>query len=57
VQRSLGSGVIVEADGLIVTNYHVIADATQVKVALSDKRELQADIILKDQRADLASCA
>ncbi|MDQ0474374.1 Do family serine endopeptidase [Labrys wisconsinensis] len=54
VQRSLGSGVIVEADGLVVTNYHVIADATQVKVALADKRELQADVILKDQRADLA---
>jgi Do/DeqQ family serine protease len=39
---------------MIVTNYHVIANATQVRVALSDKREFDADIILKDQRADLA---
>ncbi|CAM5768834.1 serine protease [Labrys miyagiensis] len=54
VERSLGSGVIVARDGMIVTNYHVIANATQVRVALSDKREFDADIILKDQRADLA---
>lgn len=54
VQRSLGSGVIVRPDGLIVTNYHVIAKATQVRVALSDRREFQADIVLKDERADLA---
>jgi Do/DeqQ family serine protease len=54
VQRSLGSGVIVEADGLVVTNYHVIENASNVKVALSDKRELEADVVLKDQRADLA---
>ena len=54
VERSLGSGVIVGKEGMIVTNYHVIANATQVRVALSDKREFDADIILKDQRADLA---
>src|ERR1700741_281785 len=54
VERSLGSGVIIAKDGMIVTNYHVIANATQVRVALSDKREFDADIILKDQRADLA---
>jgi Do/DeqQ family serine protease len=54
VQRSLGSGVIVDPSGLIVTNYHVIADASEVKVALSDKREFAADIVLKDQRSDLA---
>src|ERR1700689_430820 len=54
VERSLGSGVIVEASGLIVTNYHVIEDASEVKVALSDKREFDADIVLKDQRSDLA---
>src|ERR1700691_5006134 len=50
VERSLGSGVIVDASGLVVTNYHVIEGASQVKVALSDKRELDADIVLKDQR-------
>jgi len=54
VQRSLGSGVIVDPSGLIVTNYHVIADASEVKVALSDKREFGAEIVLKDQRSDLA---
>ncbi|WEK49571.1 MAG: hypothetical protein P0Y66_17895 [Candidatus Kaistia colombiensis] len=41
VQQSLGSGVIVDASGIVVTNYHVIANADEVKVALSDKRELR----------------
>jgi Do/DeqQ family serine protease len=54
VERSLGSGVIVDPSGLVVTNYHVIADASQVKIALADKREFDADIVLKDQRSDLA---
>jgi Do/DeqQ family serine protease len=54
VERSLGSGVLVDPSGLIVTNYHVIEGASEVKVALSDKREFDADIILKDQRSDLA---
>jgi len=54
VQRSLGSGVIVNPAGLVVTNYHVIEGASEVKVALADKREFDADIVLKDQRSDLA---
>ena len=54
VQRSLGSGVIIDPSGLVVTNYHVIADASEVKVALSDKREFDAEIVLKDQRSDLS---
>jgi Do/DeqQ family serine protease len=54
VERSLGSGVIVDPKGLVVTNYHVIAGADQVKIALADKREFDADIVLKDQRSDLA---
>jgi Do/DeqQ family serine protease len=54
VQRSLGSGVIVDPAGLVVTNYHVIADASEVKIALADKREFAADVVLKDQRSDLA---
>jgi Do/DeqQ family serine protease len=54
VQRSLGSGVIVDPAGLIVTNFHVIRGASQVKVALSDKREFDADIVLRDERSDLA---
>ena len=54
VQQSLGSGVIVDPSGIVVTNYHVIANADEVKVALSDKRELEAELILKDERMDLA---
>jgi Do/DeqQ family serine protease len=54
VQRSLGSGVILDPAGLIVTNHHVIEGASEIKVALADKREFEADIILKDTRADLA---
>src|SRR5215469_4196474 len=54
VERSLGSGVIVDQAGLVVTNYHVIDGASQIKVALADKREFEADIVLKDQRSDLA---
>lgn len=54
IQRSLGSGVMVDASGLVVTNNHVIEGADQVKVALADKREFEAEIVLKDSRTDLA---
>jgi Do/DeqQ family serine protease len=54
VQRSLGSGVIVDASGLVVTNNHVIEGADQVKVSLADKREFEAELVLKDARSDLA---
>lgn len=54
VQRALGSGVIVDTLGLIVTNNHVIEGANEVKVSLADKRELEAQLVLKDSRTDLA---
>ncbi len=47
-QRSLGSGVIVDAGGLIVTNNHVIENMNEVKVALADRREFEAQIVLRD---------
>src|SRR3954470_6941538 len=55
VQRALGSGVIVDTGGLIMTNNHVIEGATEVKIALADKREFEAEIVLKDSRTDLAA--
>lgn len=51
--RSLGSGVLVDPGGLVVTNFHVIQGMTDVKVALADKREFDADVVLRDQRTDL----
>ena len=52
--QSLGSGVVVDASGLVITNYHVIDGMTDVRVAMSDKREYPADVVLRDERTDLA---
>ncbi|MES1197333.1 MAG: Do family serine endopeptidase [Pseudomonadota bacterium] len=54
VQRSLGSGVIVRPDGIIVTNNHVIEGAQSLKVVLADRREFPAELVLADTAADLA---
>lgn len=54
VQRSLGSGVIVRDDGLIITNNHVVGQADKVRVVLADRREFEAEILLTDERTDLA---
>ena len=54
VQQSLGSGVIVRANGIILTNNHVISGAQDIVVALSDRREFKAKVILADTRTDLA---
>jgi len=54
IQNSLGSGVVVRPDGLIVTNNHVIADAQEIRVVLSDGREFPAKVISADEKFDLA---
>ena len=54
VQGSLGSGVIVRPDGVVITNNHVIAGADEITVVLNDRREFDAEVILADERTDLA---
>lgn len=54
VENSLGSGVIVEPDGLVVTNAHVIKGAQEISVVLSDGREFDAKLSLLDEPSDLA---
>ncbi|MEO5336450.1 MAG: DegQ family serine endoprotease [Magnetospirillum sp. WYHS-4] len=54
VQNSLGSGVILRPDGLIVTNHHVIEGAEEITVVLADRREFQAKLAGADERTDLA---
>lgn len=53
-ENSLGSGVIVSADGYIVTNNHVVAKADEIKVLLSDKREFTGKVVGTDPRSDIA---
>ncbi len=53
-QNALGSGVMVRADGVVVTNNHVIDGADEITVALSDRREFKAEVVLADSRTDLA---
>ena len=54
IANSLGSGVLVSADGLIVTNNHVIKNARDIRVVLADRREFEAKLLLADDRSDLA---
>jgi len=51
---SVGSGVIVRPDGVVVTNYHVINGMQQIKVVLNDRREFEARVVLADERSDIA---
>lgn len=54
VQNSLGSGVILSADGIVVSNYHVVGQATDIRVVLADRREFSASVLLGDEESDLA---
>jgi serine protease Do len=53
-EQSLGSGVIVSSDGVIVTNNHVVAQAEKIRVALKDGREFQAKLVGSDPKSDVA---
>lgn len=52
--NSLGSGFIISADGYVVTNHHVIADASEIVVRMSNRKEFTAEVIGSDPRSDVA---
>ncbi|SNY50296.1 Do/DeqQ family serine protease [Pseudooceanicola antarcticus] len=54
VQNSLGSGVILSDDGYVVSNYHVVGQADEIRVVLNDRREFNAEVLLADASSDLA---
>jgi Do/DeqQ family serine protease len=54
VQNSLGSGVILSSDGIVVSNYHVVGMASDIRVVLNDRREFSARVLLGDKESDLA---
>ncbi|MGR3320850.1 MAG: trypsin-like peptidase domain-containing protein [Pseudooceanicola sp.] len=54
VQNSLGSGVILSEDGIVVSNHHVVGQADDIRIVLKDRREFRARTLLADEEADLA---
>jgi Do/DeqQ family serine protease len=54
IRQSAGSGVIISSEGYVVTNHHVIEDASRIRVTLSDKREYRAEVVGDDPNTDLA---
>ena len=54
IERGLGSGVIVSADGTILTNFHVVDGAERITIAMSDNKTFEAKVVGSDQPSDLA---
>jgi len=54
VQNSLGSGVILSGDGYVVSNYHVVGMATEIRVVTTDRREFSAKVVLGNEESDIA---
>ncbi|MDA7965682.1 trypsin-like peptidase domain-containing protein [Ruegeria sp.] len=54
VQNSLGSGVILSEDGYVVSNYHVVGAATEIRIVTTDRREYSASVVLGDKESDIA---
>lgn len=54
LENSLGSGVIVGSEGIVVSNHHVVQQATEIRVELADRREFKAHVLLEDEESDLA---
>ncbi|MDR1910373.1 MAG: Do family serine endopeptidase [Holosporales bacterium] len=54
IQNALGSGVIVRADGLVVTNHHIVENSSEIRLVLHDGREVEAKIVVDDSKTDLA---
>ena len=52
--QSLGSGLIISADGYVLTNHHVVRDAEEILVRLNDRRQMTAELIGSDRRSDIA---
>lgn len=54
IENSLGSGVILTGDGYVVSNYHVVGMATEIRVVTTDRREFEAEVVLGDRESDIA---
>lgn len=54
IENSLGSGVILDPNGIVVSNHHVVAGADEITVVLTDKREFEGRVIFADEQSDLA---